>query len=78
MCDCLGIQVRKVVDVGYAPRGRCYYCGKHGNMTKDHFIPLSKGGPKGRDNIVPACHDCNNRKGDKSAEEFLKELRNEA
>jgi 5-methylcytosine-specific restriction endonuclease McrA len=33
--------------------------------TLDHVIPLSKGGPNKRENIVLACGKCNRDKGDK-------------
>lgn len=42
---------------------RCAYCGKKPKMlTKDHIIPLSKGGGHTADNIVPSCKSCNSRK----------------
>jgi 5-methylcytosine-specific restriction endonuclease McrA len=28
----------------------------------DHIIPLSRGGRSTKDNLVPCCKDCNNRK----------------
>ncbi len=28
----------------------------------DHRIPLSRGGASDRENLVPACKECNNRK----------------
>jgi len=41
--------------------------------TIDHVIPISKGGALfNYDNIVVACGTCNNKKGDKTVEEFLK------
>ena len=45
---------------------RCAYCGVEfevENMpTRDHVIPISKGGDNTKDNIVPACRSCNCRK----------------
>jgi 5-methylcytosine-specific restriction endonuclease McrA len=41
---------------------RCAYCGKNKPLTKDHIIPLSKGGSNNIGNIVPACMGCNRRK----------------
>ena len=32
--------------------------------TRDHHIPLSKGGSNGKENIVLSCYKCNNKKGD--------------
>lgn len=49
-------------------RHRCYYCGiKPMRLTKDHIIPLSRGGAHSMDNIVPACQPCNSRKGARQA-----------
>lgn len=45
--------------------GVCYYCGRKvgfANLTMDHVVPLSRGGRSTRDNLVPCCKDCNNRK----------------
>ncbi len=44
--------------------GRCQYCGrKRGQMTVDHVVPKIYGGGDTWDNLVCACHDCNNKKG---------------
>jgi 5-methylcytosine-specific restriction endonuclease McrA len=42
---------------------RCVYCDrKMTRLTKDHIIPLSKGGNHSADNVVPACRSCNSSK----------------
>ncbi len=45
--------------------GICHYCRKKfnpGDLTMDHKIPLSKGGRSEKNNLVPACKECNNKK----------------
>lgn len=47
--------------------GKCFYCDVPVliyNFTIDHVVPASKGG-KGRENKVPSCHRCNNKKGNR-------------
>ncbi|MBU6198294.1 MAG: HNH endonuclease [Xanthomonadaceae bacterium] len=44
----------------------CLYCGDHfsrGELTRDHVVPLSKGGLDVWENVVSACICCNVRKG---------------
>ena len=46
----------------------CQYCQKRlsqGSATIDHVVPVSKGGGLTWKNVVTACRDCNNKKGDK-------------
>ncbi len=43
----------------------CQYCGSRSNLTVDHVIPRSKGGPSSWENIVASCAPCNRRKGDR-------------
>jgi 5-methylcytosine-specific restriction endonuclease McrA len=55
---------------------RCAYCGVQGNMTMDHVIPLSRGGKHSPSNVVPACPECNDKKGVKSWQpKILKKVR---
>ncbi len=54
---------------------KCVYCGKSGKRTKlemEHVVPKSKGGSDRYDNRVASCKECNDKKGNKSLEEFLK------
>ena len=48
---------------------RCAYCGKEFTLfnreTRDHVIPISKGGDNTKENIVPACRSYNAKKNDK-------------
>ncbi|WP_206109929.1 HNH endonuclease [Paenibacillus albicereus] len=47
----------------------CRYCGSEDELTADHVIPESAGGPTTLDNLVTACRTCNTKKGRKSLEE---------
>jgi 5-methylcytosine-specific restriction protein A len=45
--------------------GLCHYCGlkiAHRNITMDHLVPLARGGRSTKNNLVPSCKDCNNKK----------------
>lgn len=41
---------------------RCANCNEKKKLTKDHIIPLSKGGTDYIDNIQPLCRNCNSKK----------------
>ena len=41
----------------------CAYCGNKENLTLDHIIPRSRGGSNNISNVVCACKDCNESKG---------------
>lgn len=54
--------------------GTCHYCGTkrpRGGLTKDHRIPVSRGGSDAIDNIVPACKPCNSEKSTLTETEFF-------
>lgn len=37
----------------------CAYCGSREKLTQEHFVPLSKNGDYAKNNIIPACDNCN-------------------
>jgi 5-methylcytosine-specific restriction endonuclease McrA len=54
----------------------CQYCGRHRShlrgrefLTRDHVVPISRGGGNIWQNVVSACSSCNNRKADRLPEE---------
>lgn len=52
---------------------RCGYCGTKigfSEVTVDHKIPLSRGGPDCMDNMICSCKPCNALKGNRTIEEF--------
>lgn len=53
---------------------KCAYCGKtltRSMVTKDHVVPLSRGGSDDISNIVTACFPCNLSKGAKSLDDWI-------
>ncbi|MFG0252614.1 MAG: HNH endonuclease [Phycisphaerales bacterium JB038] len=53
-------------------RNRCQYCGKHfpsSELSIDHVVPRSQGGPHVWENVVCACTRCNARKGGRTPEQ---------
>jgi len=55
---------------------RCQFCGRSQHdlrhrecLTRDHLIPLSRGGHNGWSNVLTACSTCNTRKGNLLPEE---------
>jgi 5-methylcytosine-specific restriction endonuclease McrA len=50
---------------------RCAYCGVQTSyLTRDHIVPLSRGGQHTKSNIVPACYTCNVSKGNRLLSEW--------
>jgi 5-methylcytosine-specific restriction protein A len=45
--------------------GACWYCGQKvgfAQLTMDHIVPLARGGRSSKENLVPCCKECNNKK----------------
>jgi len=45
--------------------GVCHWCSccfLPDELTMDHIIPVSRGGKASRNNVVPSCKECNNKK----------------
>ena len=56
----------------------CQYCGTRpgaSQLTLDHVLPKSRGGQKTWENIVTACKQCNQRKGNRTPAEARMRLR---
>jgi 5-methylcytosine-specific restriction endonuclease McrA len=46
-------------------KGICRYCGQKVSpkkLTMDHIVPISRGGRTTRNNVAPACKECNTKK----------------
>lgn len=46
-------------------KGICHYCEKKfksQDLTMDHLVPLARGGLSSKNNLVPACKECNAKK----------------
>jgi hypothetical protein len=57
--------------------GRCFYClGRMKPRVRciDHVVAQVRGGHNGYRNLVSACGECNSRKGEQRAEDFLRWL----
>ena len=73
-------QLRKIFD---RTGGDCHLChkpmvfeqyGKRTGWVKDHSLPVSRGGTDHPNNLFAAHTVCNLRKGDRSSEEFRREI----
>jgi hypothetical protein len=51
---------------------QCIYCGSAENLSYDHLIPRSRGGPDIPDNVVMACRSCNSSKGAQGVYEWFR------
>jgi 5-methylcytosine-specific restriction endonuclease McrA len=55
----------------------CQYCGRHvtelkprESLTRDHLMPISRGGSNEWTNVVAACSPCNTKKGNRLPDEI--------
>ena len=83
------VKTRRKVRVWSAPTRKlvfsrdgfqCQYCGTRismGTGTRDHVVPLSRGGPDVLANVVTACRDCNGRKDARTPAEAGMTLRSQ-
>ncbi len=49
----------------------CIYCGAVEDLSYDHLIPRSRGGPDVPDNVVLCCRGCNSSKGARGVYEWF-------
>ena len=51
---------------------KCFYCDKEVSAFEvEHMIPRARNGSNRIDNLTLSCHDCNQKKGTLTAEEFI-------
>ena len=58
-------------------RSTCLYCGKEHldqDLTRDHVMPVSRGGRDTWDNVVAACKRCNHFKGNRLLQDINLDL----
>jgi 5-methylcytosine-specific restriction endonuclease McrA len=58
-------------------RGQCFYCLRRfvaRGRVLDHVVPRARGGSNSYRNLVSCCVECNTRKGETVAEDFLRTL----
>ena len=80
--DISGIEYQQGTLQGYNIRNyllekhghKCFYCGKTvSDFEVEHMLPKSRGGSNRIDNLTLSCHDCNEKKGTLTAEEFIRQ-----
>ncbi len=60
-----GHLTRRQLNAFRAAHPYCMRCGTTVDLTTDHVIPISLGGPDREDNLQVLCHNCNSLKGQK-------------
>ena len=68
------IRIEKRAAIYHRDRWQCIYCkarfDQGAELSLDHIIPWSYGGPDSEDNLITACKDCNSARGNKSVLDF--------
>jgi len=75
---------KRRIRLAKAQKRKCYYCGCRMSLgvshdgrqaanaaTFEHIVPLSKGGTWASENLVIACHACNNARGHGDARDLI-------
>jgi 5-methylcytosine-specific restriction endonuclease McrA len=73
--DFLDMTLRKAIHA--RERGQCFYCMRRTTPTVqclDHVVPQARLGRNSYRNLVSCCIECNTRKGDRPAPDFLRTL----
>lgn len=60
----------RIVADGYGRKTPCVYCGGK-QESRDHVIPVSRGGSNTLANLVPCCDHCNTMKRDLLPQDFF-------
>ena len=63
--------------IHYRERGLCFYCLSRMSRLRrclDHVVPLARGGGNSYRNLVSCCTECNSRKSEMPAKDFLRQL----
>lgn len=51
--------------------GYCQRCGSTENLTKEHIVPLSRGGKNNLENLSVLCQGCNEQKGSRKIPNYI-------
>jgi 5-methylcytosine-specific restriction endonuclease McrA len=73
---CFNVKFTRM-NVFYRDNYQCQYCSIKlpiGELTFDHVVPVSQGGPTNWENVVTCCKSCNFKKGAKSLNEAKMKL----
>lgn len=60
-------RIPKEIRLAVLSAGACLWCQSTKDLTIDHKIPYSKGGPETLDNLQCLCRSCNSKKGARHA-----------
>ncbi len=80
--DISGVEYQQGTMYGYNVRNyllekhrrKYFYCGKEvSNFEVEHILPKARGGSNRIDNLTLSCHECNQKKGTMTAEEFIRQ-----